>query len=39
VEFALNLGFDPRAVTGQGAGEFSRNTRSLSIRITERRAP
>lgn len=36
VEIAFQLGFDPMNVTGQGAGEFSRNTRSLSIRISER---
>lgn len=36
-EFALRQGFDPKFVTAEGAGEFSRNTRSLSLKITERR--
>lgn len=39
VEIAFKLGFDPKGVTGQGAGEFSRNTRSLSIKISERGSP
>jgi flagellar motor protein MotB len=38
VEFALNEGFDPKHVVAEGSGEHSRNTRSLSLRITERRA-
>ena len=37
VEIAFQLGFDPKSVTGQGAAEFSRKTRSLSLKITERK--
>jgi flagellar motor protein MotB len=37
VELALTQGFDPKQVIAQGIGEFSRNTRSLSLRISERK--
>ena len=39
VEVALKLGFEPRFVRGEGASEFSRVTRSLSIMISERKSP
>ncbi len=37
VEIALRLGFDPRWTNSQGAGEYNRKTRSLSIRVAERK--
>lgn len=36
VEFAINLGYDPVWVSAQGVGEYTRNTRSLSLRVIER---
>jgi len=36
VEFAVSNGFDPRWVSSEGVAEHRRNTRSLSLRITER---
>ena len=36
VEFAIDEGFDPMWVSSQGLSEYTRNTRSLSIRIMER---
>lgn len=36
VEYATGKGFDPMWVSSQGLSEFTRNTRSLSIRIMER---
>lgn len=36
-EFVMESGFDPRAVLTQGAGEYERSTRSLSIRISDRK--
>ncbi|MEI7441698.1 MAG: hypothetical protein WCK43_08750 [bacterium] len=38
VEVALQLGFEPKFVRGEGASEFSRVTRSLSIKISERKS-
>lgn len=38
VEFAVETGFDPRWVTAQGVGEHLRMTRSLSLRISERKS-
>ena len=37
VEFAVTQGFNPRTVVSQGADMFSRNTRSLSLRLVERK--
>jgi len=36
VNYAVQKGFDPRWVSAQGVAEYSRNTRSLSVRIMER---
>lgn len=36
VEFAISKGFSPYWVSAQGLAEFSRNTRSLSLRVMER---
>ena len=36
VEFAIEKGFDPMWVSSQGLSEYTRNTRSLSVRIMER---
>jgi flagellar motor protein MotB len=36
VNYAVSKGFDARWVYAQGVGEYSRNTRSLSIRVLER---
>lgn len=36
VEFAINSGFNPMWVSSQGLSKFTRNTRSLSVRIMER---
>lgn len=36
VEYAISSGFDPMWVSSQGLSEYTRNTRSLSIRIMER---
>ncbi len=38
VEHAMANGFDPRFLSAEGAGEFNRNTRSLTMRIVERGA-
>jgi flagellar motor protein MotB len=39
VEFAVGRGFDPRWVSAQGVGEYSRNSRSLSVQIVDRTRP
>lgn len=36
VEYAIMLGYDPIWVSAQGVGEYSRNSRSLSLRVMER---
>jgi flagellar motor protein MotB len=36
VEYAVEKGFDPLWVSSQGLAEYTRNTRSLSIRVMER---